>query len=78
MLSEFSFPKKGKNNSDFWIVNLCNSGTKDFVELWEIMFKQHLNSINLKHYGQTCSNEHPCKTTDAGSAQANSRSIVTI
>ena len=37
MLREFSFPKKGKKNSNFWMVNLCNSGTKDFVELWEII-----------------------------------------
>ena len=38
---------------------------------------KHLNSINLKHYSQTCSNEHLCKTTNAQSAQANSHSIVT-
>ena len=24
---------------------------------------EHLNSINLKHYSQTCSNEHLCKMT---------------
>ena len=36
MLSEFSFSKTGKNKSNFWMVNLCN-GTKDFVELWEII-----------------------------------------
>ena len=34
MLSKFSFPKKGnKNKSNFRMVNLCNGGTKDFVEL---------------------------------------------
>ena len=75
MLSKFSFPKKEKNNSNFRMVNLCNSGTKDIVELWEII---HLNSINLEHYSQTCSNEHLCKTTSAAPYQANSRSIVTI
>ena len=31
------FPKKGKNKSKFRIVNLCNGGTKDFTELWEII-----------------------------------------
>ena len=30
------FSKKGKNRSKFRIVNLCNSGIKVFVELWEI------------------------------------------
>ena len=40
MVSEFHCPKTGKNNSNFRIVNLSNSGTKDFVELWEI---RHLN-----------------------------------
>ena len=29
---------------------------------------EHLNSINLKHYNQTCSNDHLCKTTNAESA----------
>ena len=38
MLSEFSFPKKRKQNkSNFQMVNLCNGRTKDFVELWEII-----------------------------------------
>ena len=23
--------------SNFWIVNLCNGGTTDFVELWEVI-----------------------------------------
>ena len=27
------FPEKGKNKSKFQIVNLCNGGIKDFVEL---------------------------------------------
>ena len=39
---------------------------------------EHLNSINLKHYGQTCSKDHLCQTTNAESVQANSRSIATI
>ena len=39
---------------------------------------EHLNSINLKHYSQTCSNDHLCKTTNAESTQANSRSVVTV
>ena len=39
---------------------------------------EHLNSINLKHYSQTCSNHHLCKMTNAQSAQANTRSIVTV
>ena len=39
---------------------------------------EHLNSINLKHYNQICSNDHLCKTTNAESAQANSRPIVTV
>ena len=40
MLGEFSFPKKGKNNSNYRMVNSGNIGTKDFLELWEII---HLN-----------------------------------
>ena len=32
MLSEFSFPQ-----NKFQMVRLCNGGTKDFVELWEII-----------------------------------------
>ena len=39
---------------------------------------EHLNSINLKHYSQTCSNDHICQMTNAESAQASSRLIVTI
>ena len=39
---------------------------------------EHLISINLKHYSQTCSNDHICQMTNAESAQGNSRSIVTI
>ena len=41
-------------------------------------FVEHLNSINLKHYSETCPNDHICKTTNAESAQANSRQIVTF
>ena len=37
LLNKFSFPKKGKNKSMFRMVNLCNGGTKNFVELWEII-----------------------------------------
>ena len=38
MLSEFSFAKQRKQNkSNFRMVNLCEDGTKDFVELWEII-----------------------------------------
>ena len=43
MLREFSFPKKGKElylRIKFCMVNLCNGGPKDFVEL--------LETINLK------------------------------
>ena len=39
---------------------------------------EHLNSINLKHYSQTCPNDHLCKMTNAESAQANSCPIVTV
>ena len=39
---------------------------------------EHLNSINLKHYSETCSKDHLCKTTNAESTQANSREIVTF
>ena len=34
---------------------------------------EHLNSVNLKHHSQTCSNNHLCQTTTAESAQANTR-----
>ena len=27
--------KKGKDKCNFWIINLCNGGTNDFVELWD-------------------------------------------
>ena len=40
LLSESNFPKKRKNKSKFQMLDLCNGGTKDFVELWKI--------INLK------------------------------
>ena len=39
---------------------------------------EHLNSINLKHYSETCSNNHLCKMTNAESVQANSHQIVTF
>ena len=39
---------------------------------------EHLNSINLKHYSETCSNDHLCKTTNAESPQANPCHIVTF
>ena len=39
---------------------------------------KHLNSMNLKHCSQTCSNGHLCKTTNAESAQANSCPIGTV
>ena len=74
MLSQFSFPKKGERiKSKFPTVNLCNGGTKDFVELWEIINlktwtrfsirQTKLLWINLKNYNQTCSNNHLCKMT---------------
>ena len=37
LLNKFSFPKKGKNKSNFRMVNLCNGGSKDFAELWEVI-----------------------------------------
>ena len=55
------------------MVSLCNVGTKDFGELWEIIYlkiwthffirQTKLFWINLKHYSQTCSNIQLCKTT---------------
>ena len=72
MLSEFTFPKKEKKKSNFQMVNLRNGETKDFAELWAIITFEHLN---LKHYSQTCSNDHLCQMTTAKSAQANSHSI---
>ena len=78
MLSKFSVPKRRKQNkSNFWMVNLCNGGIKDFGVMGNYTF-EHLNSINLKHYGQTCLKDHLCQTTNAKSVEANSRSIVTI
>ena len=69
----FSFPKKGQNKSKFQMVNLCNAGTKDFAELWEVIHlkiwtyfsirQTKLFWINLNHYSQTCSNDHLCKIT---------------
>ena len=53
--------------------NLCNGGTKDFVELWEMIHlkisthfsirETNLFKIKLKHYSQTCSDDHLCKMT---------------
>ena len=55
------------------MVNLCNGGTKDFVELWEVIHlklwtrfcirQMKLFWVNLKHYSQTCSNDHLFKIT---------------
>ena len=63
MSSKFNFPKKGKNKSNFRMVNLCNGRTKDFVELWEII---HLNiwiqltqSITVKPVQMTTSVKRP-------------------
>ena len=54
------------------MINLCNGGTKDFVELWGITHlkiwfhfsirQTKLFWINLKNYTQTCSSDHLCKT----------------
>ena len=33
ILSEFSFPKRENIKSKFWMVNLCNGGTRYFVKL---------------------------------------------
>ena len=69
LLSEFSFPRKGK----FWMVNLCNGGSKDFLELREnkhlkiwthFSIKQtKLFWMKLKHYSQACSYDHLCRMT---------------
>ena len=66
-------PKREKISLKFRIVNLCNGGTKDFVELWEIIHlkiwthfsirQTKLFWINLEHYSQTCSNDHLCRAT---------------
>ena len=55
------------------MVNLYNGGAKDFAELWEIMHlniwthflsdKQNYSEFNLKHYSQTCWNDHLHETT---------------
>ena len=39
---------------------------------------EHLNSLNLKHYSQTCSNNLLYKTTNTESTQANSCTIITV
>ena len=69
----FVSKKTEKISLKFRLVNLYNGGTKDFVELWEIIhlkisthfFIRQTKSfkINLKHYSQTCSDDHLCKTT---------------
>ena len=55
------------------MVNLCNCGTKDFAEPWEIIHlkiwthfsirQSKLFWINLKYYNKTCSDDQLCKTT---------------
>ena len=40
LISKFSFPKIEKSKSKFRMINLCNDGTKDFMEIWEVI---HLN-----------------------------------
>ena len=69
------------------MANLFNGGTKDFVELWEIIHlkmcthfsirQTKLFGINLRYYSQTCSNSRLYKVTNSESAQANSCTIVT-
>ena len=71
-VKQILFPK-GKNKSKFPMVNLCNGGTKDFVELCEIIHSEisahfsirqtKLFWINSKYYSQTCSDDHLCKMT---------------
>ena len=71
LLSKLIFRKKGKNKSKFRMVNLCNGGTKDFAELWEIIQlkiwthffirQTKLFWIKLKYCSQTCSNRDLCK-----------------
>ena len=39
---------------------------------------EHLNSINLKHYSQTCSNNYLFKMSNAESTQGNFCSIITM
>ena len=73
LLSKFSFPKKRKLSQSFGWQNLFNGETKDFVELWEIIHlkiwthfsirQTRLFWITLKHYSQTCPNDHLCKMT---------------
>ena len=37
-VKQIYFPKKGKIiKSKFCVLNLCNGGTKDFVELWKVI-----------------------------------------
>ena len=73
-VKQIYFSKRGKRiKSKFLMVNLCNGGTKDFVELWGIIHlkiwthfsirQKNLFWVNLKHYSQTSSSNHLCKTT---------------
>ena len=57
------------------MANLCNGGTRA-MENYTLI--EHLNSVNLKHYSETYSNDPLYKTTNAESAQANSHQIVTF
>ena len=57
------------------MANLCNGGTRA-MENYTLI--EHLNSVNLKHYSETYSNDHLYKTTNAESTQANSHQIVTF
>ena len=65
MLSKFSFPKKGnKSKSNFQMANLCNGGTKDFVELQKIVHllnirTQLTQSITVKPVQMTTSVKRP-------------------
>ena len=74
MLSEFSFPKKGKELSlsfewqIYVMVELRILWSYGELYIWksELIFsirQMKLFWINLKHCSQTCSNEHLCKTT---------------
>ena len=57
------------------MVNLCNGGTKDFVELWEII---HLKISTHFSIFPPLQDDHSSKKTNAESAQASSRTIVTV
>ena len=38
----------GKNKPKFWMVHLRNGGTKDFVELWEIIHLKISTHFNIR------------------------------